>query len=118
VNIARKHTGRQQIQRQRRQLWEHDPHCHWCGCLTVLIEGRGSHEKEYPPNMATLGHLDSRLSENRGKRSGEYRRVLACHRCNNARSRAEMKATLPQTLWERNNQFRKIAKLSGALNEV
>lgn len=111
-----------QFRSQRERMWRNDPRCHWCGCRTVLPPaGAGSHRKNIPTNEATIDHLDSRLSPDRGKFNGCYRRVLACLRCNNRRNDEEqgwLAFKSPQTLWERTGALYGIAKLSGALNEV
>jgi hypothetical protein len=65
---------------------ERDGLCHWCGIKTV-IPPRGVILKQQPDNMATLDHLDDRLSGRRGKMQGTRRVVLSCYRCNQARSR-------------------------------
>ena len=41
-----------------------------------------------PPTLATIEHLDSRLSPERGKHDGP-RRVVACWLCNNRRGHQE-----------------------------
>ena len=58
--------------------------CYYCNQPMDLIEG---HTKTPPPHMATFEHLDDRWSPERGKHPGEFRVVLACLRCNNARNR-------------------------------
>jgi len=57
--------------------------CYWCGCLTILIENNDPGNQ--PDDLATLDHLDDRFSPERGKRSGEWRIVMACRLCNNER---------------------------------
>jgi hypothetical protein len=105
---------------QRRRLWEHDPHCHWCREVTVL-------PPQYPGkiakgaargNWATIDHLDARHSKERGKHVGEFRRVLACLECNNRRDREATLQMPVQEKWLACGNLYKIAKLSGALNEV
>lgn len=60
--------------------------CHWCNGPMVLLHGVCT----YPPkNLATIDHLDSRLSPERGKHSGKLRKVAACWECNNKRAAAE-----------------------------
>lgn len=69
----------------RHYLWHAQNHrCHWCNCETVLLYG---HCVPLPDHAATLDHLDSRLNPERGTRSGELRKVMACHRCNWERGR-------------------------------
>lgn len=43
--------------------------------------------------LATIDHLDTRLSGRRGSTPGVERTVLACYDCNNRRNREEQKAT-------------------------
>lgn len=49
--------------------------------------------------MATIDHLDNRLSEDRGKyaHSNEPRTVLACRQCNNKRGWQDLKIHKSQT---------------------
>jgi hypothetical protein len=66
-----------------------NPHCFWCGKLMRLVElPRGG---PMPSDAATIDHLYSRLHPRRLMFSGEPRRVLACSKCNNDRSREETK---------------------------
>lgn len=105
---------------QRRQLWEMHPNCHWCQKPTILPPKYSDQfrQGQVKPNFATVEHLDSRLSHERGKHPGEFRRVIACWKCNNERNDREQRALPRQTLWERSRQIYAIAKHSGALNEV
>jgi len=89
--------------RRRRRLHQRDPNCHWCGRHTVLPEspkawtvGRGYHRVP-APHQATIDHLDSRLSDQRGAfiEVPMERTVLACWACNQERSRAEVAARRP-----------------------
>jgi hypothetical protein len=92
-------TGR--IKLSRRRLWEQNPHCHWCGTETVLIDQDGGF---FPHNAATVDHLRSRLDSSRSEPNPqrEQRRVLACWRCNNERARDEQKSMPIEKLHERN----------------
>lgn len=76
----------------RKDLFNRDPHCHWCGELTV--------EPVDPlqPNSATLDHLysisDPRRTKKGRRRLGVSKRndtlyVLACHRCNQERGKIQ-----------------------------
>lgn len=67
--------------RRRKRLHENNPHCHWCGILTV--EGGSPRHA----NAATLDHVYSRLDPRRA--SGPSPVVLACYSCNQRRSREE-----------------------------
>lgn len=70
------------------QLWEKDPHCHYCGKPTVLTNIPGG---IIPPNAATVEHLLSRYNPKRWTRRkpGEVRKVLSCWECNQAQSHKE-----------------------------
>lgn len=59
--------------------------CHWCGQPMVLFRGTG--RESLPPDAATLDHLDDKWSPLRGTFRGQRRRVAACRRCNERRSR-------------------------------
>lgn len=78
--------------RRRARLWEANPHCHWCGTLTVLPPADGdSKRKHFPPNEATLDHLRPRGDPTRTvpPRNRERRLVLACRSCNGKRNDAQ-----------------------------
>ena len=47
------------------------------------------HAKNIAANEATIDHLDSRYSSERGKHYGEFRRVAACLECNGKRAKVE-----------------------------
>ena len=75
------------------KLWNSNPHCFWCGCLTILTND--AQQKGNPdPRMATVDHLYSRYNPMRWTRPkpGELRLVLACVECNSKRQVAETKA--------------------------
>jgi 5-methylcytosine-specific restriction endonuclease McrA len=62
-----------------RKLWERDPHCHWCGRATLLIEPKSR------KLAATRDHIIT-------KRTGGGHRgrpVLSCMGCNAQRARDE-----------------------------
>lgn len=78
------------IARRREILWHRDPRCHWCGCLTRLMPGDQHKRAGQPKDMATVDHLDSRLSGQKAQyHAGEERTVLACQECNTRRGREE-----------------------------
>jgi hypothetical protein len=114
--LKREFRGNHYERAQRRWLWTREPHCCYCGVLTVLP---AKYDPDRPfDTMATVEHLDPRLSPERGKHPGKFRKVIACWKCNNERNRA-FTASLPrQTLWEQSRQIYGIAKMAGALNEV
>lgn len=67
--------------------------------------------KGYVPNMATIDHLDSRLSGERGKYRGTgARTVLSCRKCNELRAAEEVKAIGVQE--ERRRSGRGVWKIS------
>lgn len=73
----------------RRRLWERNPHCFWCGIVTIWYQG----ETRTPPlNSATIDHIRSRLTPERSRRDENWQPgkiVLACWKCNNDRCRME-----------------------------
>lgn len=78
------------------KLFDNDPHCHWCGRLTILTNDKEI--KGHPnPLMATVDHLISRYRPERWVKAqpGECRQVLACFECNNRRATEEAKKLPP-----------------------
>lgn len=65
-------------------LFKRDPHCHWCGAVTITP----SRCEQGNPRMATLDHIKSRLqcTTKQEYRSGNNK-VLACLKCNAERDR-------------------------------
>lgn len=65
---------------RRLKLWTENPHCHWCGKLTVITIKRR-------PDQATLDHLKHRLDPDRREfnRTSLFCTVLSCLQCNSAR---------------------------------
>jgi 5-methylcytosine-specific restriction endonuclease McrA len=86
----------------RRQLFEQDPHCHWCHCLTVWIEREGG--GWYQENAATLDHLYTRYEMNKRVETGNPF-VLACNKCNHDRGAEATKAQPIEELWRRAGQL-------------
>lgn len=78
-----RHSKTRYLRNRRRKLWEEYPYCRFCSVLTVLPED--CPPGKAPPNQATIEHLDSRYSPERGKMAGE-RTTLACWKCNNTRN--------------------------------
>jgi hypothetical protein len=80
--------------------------CHWCG-KQMLHPGSHKGKKGHrdPPMLCTLDHLDSRLSHERGKHAGEYRRVAACWKCNNDRAKQEQASLPKESLWARSGAY-------------
>lgn len=70
--------------RKRREFLHHeDPHCFWCGKLTVLTDAKQR-------NAATLDHLYSQQHPRR-RSNGITDTVLACRACNVQRGDYETK---------------------------
>jgi len=77
--------------RRKENLFREDPHCYWCGIEVInypLADG-----ERMPDNFATLDHLDTRLSGNRGVIKNQTRTVLACSKCNFDRGVEEVNNT-------------------------
>lgn len=78
---------------RRDRLFRKHPFCHWCGRRLICprsLTVNGRLPKGYVPNMATIDHIDSRLSPERGKHPGKVRTVLSCRKCNELRAAAEV----------------------------
>ena len=73
------------LKRRRKILWEQDPRCRNCGVETELPPPEGRDDGSKPPEYeATIQHIHSRLSLERGKaRAGEEVTTLFCWKCNN-----------------------------------
>lgn len=76
--------------KQKLRLFNLNPHCHWCGCLTIntnepAIKGTPN------PRMATIDHTISRLDPRRWlhTETNTQRKVLACFECNQRRQKEE-----------------------------
>lgn len=82
---------------RRDKLFKKHPYCHWCSRPLVdprnyqwkTPSGHNRLIKNPPDNLATLDHLDSRFSQERGKHPGKVRTVLACQKCNLQRAADE-----------------------------
>lgn len=74
--------------RRRRNLWNANPHCIYCGRLTILIEG---HVKRLPSNAATLERLYHRLDPRRYcyLLKEKEKTALSCHKCNLRKGRKD-----------------------------
>lgn len=74
------------IKKKRNSLWQGDPHCRYCGVLTIPVEQLSLKPGDpCPMNMATLDHV---FSINHPFRDREIY-VLACHECNSIKSLLE-----------------------------
>lgn len=90
-----------QLKRRRLKLWKENPHCSFCGVLTILPEDVSRKTKAPDPdNMATIEHVYSRLNPHRNIKDKEerrraqkeefgQRRILSCRKCNLERSEKE-----------------------------
>lgn len=72
--------------RRRIILFKRNPHCFWCGKLTVFKVS-----KKLKHDTATVDHLYSRLHPERYTKRRRAMTVLACNQCNRARGQAEVK---------------------------
>lgn len=81
----------------RKRLWDsQDGKCCFCHCDTILPEDTGldlGNVLTYPENMATIEHINSRLTEYR-KCKKEYRAnrtsmAMSCYKCNQGRMKIE-----------------------------
>ena len=66
--------------------------CYWCGGLTRLPHECNLQDGEpNPQDMATIDHLDHKMSGDRGKYGHVIleRTVLACRECNGIRGRLD-----------------------------
>jgi hypothetical protein len=69
-------------------LWKNNPHCHWCGVLTVMVTRTPKMKPKIPfgPNEATLDHLYPMRDPRRASIKDKRNTVLACNRCNQRRN--------------------------------
>ena len=95
------------MRKRKLKLWRIDPHCHWCGILTVIREYE-PHQSQLP-NDATVDHLRSRWSKERGKDKTEST-VLACYKCNQERNEKEQSSVPKVKAWERSGRYPKTFK--------
>lgn len=88
-----------------RRLYDHDPHCYWCGIETSL----SVHETN--ARRATLDHVYSRNNDGeRRRRKGAPRPVvLACAGCNKWRNTIETKLLSPN-LGTKNQALRMVER--------
>lgn len=93
------------IRNKKLREWNKDPHCRYCGVLTVLRVYKED-SKEIKDRLATIDHTNSRWNPNRQKPNNgrEVRRVLSCHKCNHERNVKEMKQLPKEVLWEKSRR--------------
>jgi 5-methylcytosine-specific restriction endonuclease McrA len=72
-------------------MWQENPHCYYCGVLTIWVTRSGGKAKS---NEATIEHLRSRYHKDRREPAGknERRLVLACYKCNHEKNEEEQKS--------------------------
>lgn len=79
------------IRKIRNRLYVQNPHCFWCGCLTVPPQPKGTVNRTYPENEASLDHLYERNHPFRRQTTKHLQRyVLACRLCNSKRSQGQL----------------------------
>ena len=88
----------------RLQLWETDPHCYWCGKLTIWIDLSKRVKKQEWKDAATIDHLYTRYEMEMRKTNGNPV-VLACQECNHRRGAEATKAQPIEELWKRAGQY-------------
>lgn len=73
-------------------LFKVNPHCHWYGCLTMVLSFETA-TAEQRPFIASVDHFKSRFeAATREEWTSAENKVLACWRCNDERNRAFIKA--------------------------
>lgn len=69
-----------------------DRKCHWCKRETILTYiPKQSKGIPIPPLMATIDHINSKLSPRRFDVDGASNKVLACFECNSTRAAEEVR---------------------------
>ena len=82
--------SKKRLQRIRRELFEKDPNCHWCGRLTRAEYAPRQNKGGSSSDIATLDHLISRLDGLErwaDPAPDKPRYVLSCRKCNSERER-------------------------------
>jgi hypothetical protein len=82
--------------------------CYWCTQPMTL--DRPKRHKKSPDNMATIEHLEDKWDPLRGTFNDgkSFRRVAACHKCNNGRSnarQADSNVVSKEELWRRSGRY-------------
>jgi hypothetical protein len=72
---------------KRERLFRRNPHCYWCGRLTVFLRPKPFKA----PDAATVDH---RFSKQHPKRCFDGSTVLACYECNDERSKCEARGVM------------------------
>jgi hypothetical protein len=77
-------------------LWNKDPHCHWCGISTKRI---ALNQVRIQNDSATFDHLYHKSDPIRKTNKGRTAGVLSCYACNQKRGRDAYIKSLPA--WNR-----------------
>jgi hypothetical protein len=99
--MSMKWTKTQRTRYRKRKLYRlQNGRCWWCGEQMIYPDGR---KYRHPPKLlATIEHLDSRLSGRRGAFGSKCERtVLACRECNHRRGAQEQQWLSHQELHAR-----------------
>lgn len=101
--------GQRKIRRVRDALIAADPHCHWCGCVTLPAVASPFH-----PDMATVDHVKPRREcRSQEEYESETNHVLSCLECNQQRDQVDIALMKHQK-----EQQEKLAKLRKAKRRV
>ncbi len=86
------------------KMWNDNPHCFWCKCLTQLTNNS---DGKVPHNAATIDHLYSRYDPRRWvkRKPGQIKKVLSCHTCNQHRGYQETKRLSKEEILRRSQGF-------------
>ena len=93
------------LRKLRRELWEKNPKCHYCGVTTTWeIPANG----KITSTAATLDHLVSRLNPARYTMDHypSSLLVLCCSKCNNGRGRREDIILQKQVKWNSKEELK------------
>lgn len=76
---------RRKAAEDRARLFAANPHCHWCGTITIVGKGDGD-------RLATLEHIRGFHACDRDVRvwDAPENKVIACFKCNNSRSSTQL----------------------------
>ena len=101
MKAKKKKSNTERRRKRRTAMWNENPYCCYCGCLTVLPETLseeyivdGKPIQPFPDNTATTEHKYSRLNPLR-RNIGVL--LLSCYKCNQERGKSEFEK-LPQEI--------------------
>lgn len=89
---------------RREALWRENPHCYWCGVMTVQPPRSPESWFRPPNNMATLDHLYIRTDVRRQENKGPHPVVLSCYSCNQKWGEIDIQIVNSETLQSFRNQ--------------